>query len=141
MNSNEWGKALLAVAAGTVVVLGSLHAGPVRAASPAEQFKAWDPDNDGTIDMEEAKKAAVAKFESLHKDHDGTLDMKELASAKIDEKTFAKADVDNDHTLDQKEYLMVVEQRFKAADTDNDGTLSPAELKTKAGKALSALLK
>ncbi|MGT2493572.1 EF-hand domain-containing protein [Cupriavidus basilensis] len=36
---------------------------------------------------------------------------------------------------------MVVEQRFKAADTDNDGTLSPAELKTKAGKALSALLK
>ena len=37
-----------------------------------------DTDNDGTVDLEEAKKAASAAFDKLDRDHDGTLDRREL---------------------------------------------------------------
>lgn len=130
--------ALMLGIAGTLTVIG-----PVQAAtySAAEQMKAWDPDNDGTIDLAEANKAAGAKFDSLDGDHDGTLDRKEMTSTKVDKKTFTKADPDKDGTLTKSEYLTIVEARFKAADPDNDGTVSVAELATKAGKALARLLK
>ena len=37
-----------------------------------------DTDNDGTVDFEEAKKAASTLFDKLDRDHDGTLDRREL---------------------------------------------------------------
>ena len=37
-----------------------------------------DTDNDRTVDLEEAKKAASALFDRLDRDHDGTLDRREL---------------------------------------------------------------
>ena len=74
-----------------------------------------DTDNDGTVDLAEAKKAASALFDKLERDHDGT--------------------------LTKDEYLAVVEQRFNAANPDKDGTLDAKELNSAAGKALLRLLR
>jgi Ca2+-binding EF-hand superfamily protein len=99
-----------------------------------------DTDNDGTVDLAEAKKAASALFDRLERDHDGTLDKREL-TRRLSAKELAAADPDHDGTLTKDEYLALVEQRFAAADPDHDGTLDARELKTKAGQALLRLLK
>ncbi len=104
--------------------------------SPVAQF---DTDNDGTVDLAEAKKAAGATFDRLDTDKDGTLTLKEL-HGRLSRKEFAAGDPDHDKTLSKDEYLAVVEQRFKAADPDNDGTISEAEFNTRAGQALQRLL-
>jgi len=115
---------------------------PVQAAtdSIAEKVRTWDPDKDGTLDWNEVKKAAEAKFDSLETDKDSTLDEREMRSTKVDKETFKKADPDSDGTLTKDEFLSIVEARFKAADRDNDGTLSVKELKTKNGKSLLRLM-
>jgi Ca2+-binding EF-hand superfamily protein len=100
----------------------------------------FDTDNDGTIDLAEAKKAASATFDKLERDHDGTLDKRELAR-RLSAKELAAADPDHDGTLSKDEYLAVVEQRFNAADPDHDGKLDAKELNTAAGRALLRLLK
>jgi hypothetical protein len=123
--------------AGTACGIATAQAAPLSASA---QLKAWDTDQDGSIDLSEAKKAAEAKFDRLDTDHDGTLDMKELASTGIHRMSFGKADSDNDGTLDKSEYLNLVEARFNAADPDHDGTISKAELSTKSGQALARLL-
>jgi len=130
--------ALMLGIAGTLTIVGPAQAATQTA---AEKMKAWDPDNDGTMDLAEANNAAGVMFDSLEGDNDGTLDRKEMAPTKVDKKTFNKADPDTDGTLTKGEYLTIVESRFRAADPDNDGTVSVAELKTKAGKALALLLK
>lgn len=99
----------------------------------------FDTDNDGTVDLAEAKKAAGALFDKLDADKDGTLDIKEL-QGRMSRKEFAAADPDHDKTLTKEEYLAVVEQRFKAADPDNDGTVSVSEFHTLPGRALVRLL-
>jgi Ca2+-binding EF-hand superfamily protein len=123
--------------AGTVSGIATVQAAPPSANA---QLKAWDSDQDGSIDMAEAKKAAEAKFNRLDTDHDGTLDMMELASTGIHKMSFSKADSDKDGTLDKSEYLNLVEARFNAADPDHDGTISQAELSTRSGQALARLL-
>ena len=50
----------------------------------------FDTDNDGTVDLAEAKKAASALFDKLDRDHDGTLDKRELAG-RLTPKEFAAA--------------------------------------------------
>ena len=87
----------------------------VAAARRADPIRAFDTDNDGTLDLAEVKKAASAQFSKLDRDHDGT--------------------------LTQDEYLAVVEQRFNAADPDKDGTLDRKELNSRAGQALLHLLR
>jgi hypothetical protein len=104
--------------------------------SPIAQF---DTDNDGTVDLAEAKKAAGATFDRLDTDKDGTLTLKEL-HGRLSRKEFAAGDPDHDKTLSKDEYLALVERRFKAADPDNDGTISAAEFGTPAGRALRRLL-
>ena len=44
----------------------------------ASVFSGIDTDNDGTIDLSEAKAAASAVFDQLDKNRDGTLDRAEL---------------------------------------------------------------
>ena len=100
----------------------------------------FDTDNDGTIDLMEAKKAASAVFDKLDRDKDGTLDRLEL-SRRLSPKEFAAADPDHDGTLTKDEYLAVVEQRFNAANPDKDGTLDAKELGSAAGKALLRLMR
>jgi Ca2+-binding EF-hand superfamily protein len=102
-------------------------------------MQALDADNDGTIDIEEAKKAASTVFDKLDRDHDGTLDRRELRG-RLPPAQFAAADPDKDGTVSKDEYLKIVEDRFKAADRDNDGTLDDNELRSRAGRALLRLL-
>jgi Ca2+-binding EF-hand superfamily protein len=99
-----------------------------------------DTDNDGTVDLEEAKKAASALFDRLDRDHDGTLDRRELRG-RLSAKELNEADPDHDGTLTKNEYLAVVEKRFNAANPDRDGTLDAKELKTKVGRSLLRLLR
>jgi len=99
----------------------------------------FDTDNDSTVDLAEAKKAAADLFDKLDIDKDGTLSTKEL-HGRLSGENFAAADPDKDKTLTKEEYLALVEQRFKSADADNDGTVSAAEFRTPAGRALARLL-
>jgi Ca2+-binding EF-hand superfamily protein len=103
-------------------------------------IKRFDIDNDGTVDLTEAKKAASELFDKLDRDHDGTLDKHELAS-RLSAKEFAAADPDHDGTLTKDEYLALVAQRFGAADADHEGTLDAKEFHSRAGLALARLLK
>ena len=114
-------------------------AAPALAATKTGPVARFDTDNDGTVDLNEAKKAASELFDKLDTDKDGTLDSKEF-NGRLTHKEFTAADPDNDGTLTKEEYLAVVEKRFKAADPDNDGTVSATELKTAAGRSLSQLL-
>ena len=88
---------------------------PALAATKTSRATPFDTDNDGAVDIDEAKKAAAELFDKLDTDKDGTLDVEELKGR-----------------LTQKE--------FTAADPDNDGTVSAAELKATAGRSLSQLL-
>ena len=69
--------ALLAAIAG-FVDLGGAYSAFAKKPSLVAKF---DTDNDGTVDLAEAKKAASALFEKLDTDKDGTLDIKELQAA------------------------------------------------------------
>ena len=120
----------------------SLFAGSIPAFAKSKgsnPVKTLDTDNDGTVDLAEAKKAASSLFDRLDRDHDGTLDKGEL-SGRLSAKELAAADPDHDGTLTKDEYLAVVEQRFKAANPDNDGTLDAKEFSTRAGRSLLQLL-
>ena len=128
-----------------IVILNSLTAissiffDPPAFAAPSRAMRQIDMDNDGTIDLQEAKQAASTLFDKLDRDHDGTLDRRELAG-RLNAAEFAAADPDKDGTLSKDEYLKVVENRFNAADPDKDGTLDEKELRSRAGKALLWLL-
>ena len=122
-------------------ITGLAGLGPTRAAfaKKPSQVALFDTDNDGTVDLAEAKKAASDLFDKLDHDKDGTLDIKEL-QGRLSRKDLGAADPDNDKTLTKDEYLAAVEKRFKAADPDNDGTVSAAEFRTASGQALARLL-
>ena len=122
-----------------VASLGALLVG-VSPAYSQSLLKSLDPDNDGTVDLAEAKDAASKVFDKLDRDHDSTLDKRELRG-RMSSKELTEADPDKDGTLDKDEYLAVVESRFKAADPDNDGTIDAKELRSSPGRSLSRLLK
>ncbi len=130
---------------GTALVLFSLNCATGHAQSKSRGpdldafIQQWDPDHDGTLSLDEAKKAADARFDALDTDHEGTLDKKELRRI-VTAKEITKADKDKDGTLDKPEYEAIAADRFQAADTDHDGTLDKKELGGKAGKALMRML-
>jgi Ca2+-binding EF-hand superfamily protein len=105
----------------------------------AALMKTLDPDNDGTVDLAEAKAAGAAAFKKLDPDNDGTLDAKEL-KGRLDASAIKAADPDKDGTIDLTEYNAVIEADFKAADPDNDGTLDKKELESKKGQKLLNLI-
>src|SRR5262249_46240040 len=68
-----------------MLVLGAMAAGgvalgtlPALAKSSGGPMASLDTDNDGTLDLAEAKKAASVLFDKLDKDHDGTLTKSEI---------------------------------------------------------------
>jgi Ca2+-binding EF-hand superfamily protein len=134
-----WHLPVMAALLAGAVTLGGGIISPAWPASPGV-LKSLDPDNDGTIDRNEAKAAAERVFDRLDRDKDGTLDKRELRG-RLSAKDLAAADADKDGTLDKREYGAIVEQRFKAADPDNDGTLDAKELRSPAGRALLRLVK
>jgi Ca2+-binding EF-hand superfamily protein len=96
----------------------------------AASFAAIDTDRDGTLNLDEVKRAAADLFDELDTNHDGTLTRRELGRRRLSARAFAAADTDKDGTLSKDEYLALVERLFKAADVDHDGTLSPAEFRS-----------
>jgi Ca2+-binding EF-hand superfamily protein len=106
----------------------------------ASVFSGIDTNNDGTVDLEEAKAAASKVFDQLDHDHDGTLDRAELRG-RIPEQDWKVADPDNDKTLTKDEYLKYVEYAFKRADTNSDGTVDAKEARSHAGRVLLRLLR
>jgi Ca2+-binding EF-hand superfamily protein len=98
----------------------------------------WDADRDGTLTLDEIKKAAAARFDALDRKKKGILSRSELAG-NLTFQEFRKADTDKDGTLDKTEFLSAVEKRFQAADTDHDGTLDKKELESLAGRSLLRL--
>ena len=100
----------------------------------------FDTDNDGTVDLAEAKKAAADLFDKLDTSKKGALDRRQL-KGRLSRGEFAAADGDKDGTLSKTEYLAVVEQRFKAADARHDGKLVTWEFHTPKGAALTRLLR
>jgi EF hand len=125
-----------------LAAIGMMLAGSVPgwAASDYELLKGLDRDHDGTVDLDEATKAARAVFEMIDRDGDGVLTRHEL-SGRLSVRELRAADPDHDGTLNEGEYLALVAARFHAADGDVDGTLTAAELRSKAGRALLRLLK
>jgi Ca2+-binding EF-hand superfamily protein len=121
----------------TALTLSSILDGRPAFAAPSRAMT--DTDNDGTVDLDEAKKAASTLFGKLDRDGDGTLDRRELRG-RLSATDFAAADPDKDGTLSKDEYLKIVEDRFKATDRDNDGTLDEKELRSRAGQSLLRLL-
>jgi Ca2+-binding EF-hand superfamily protein len=113
---------------------------PPAVALVVDPVKRFDLDADGTLDLQEVKKAATDFFARLDRDHDGKLDKRELAG-RLNARELAAADPDHDGTLTLEEYLAVVEKRFNAANRDGDGTLDAKELQTPAGLALLRLLR
>jgi hypothetical protein len=110
--------------------------------TPADQSLVMtkiDTDNDGTISLDEAKKAASTKFDALDTDKEGTLDATELTGI-VGKAAVAKADKDKDSTLDKAEYQALVAKAFAAADTDKDGKLDAKEVSSAQGRELVALL-
>src|SRR6516164_1830756 len=122
-----------------LAAIGSILVGWPAFAAPSRAIRLLDTDNDGTVDLDEAKKAASALFDKLDRDRDGTLDRRELGS-RMSAAEFTAADPDKDGTLSKDEYFNVVENRFKAADPDNDGTLDEKELRSRTGQSLLRLL-
>jgi Ca2+-binding EF-hand superfamily protein len=109
-----------------------------RSSRPAS-FAAIDADRDGTLDLDEVKKAAAALFDKLDADHDGTLTRRELRRP-LSAADLGSGQAEKQGTLTKEDFLAIVERRFQAADTDHDGTLSPAEFRSRAGLALWRLL-
>ena len=101
-------------------------------------IRQWDADHDGTLSLDEIRKAASARFDALDRDHDGSLDRRELG-ATVSLQQLRQADVDKDGTLDKNEYLTMIEKRFQAADKDRDGKLDKKELNSPAGRSLLRL--
>jgi len=113
---------------------------PGLAASDYELLKGLDLDRDGTVDLDEATKAASAVFDMIDRDGDGLLTRHEL-SGRLSVRELRAADPDHDGTLSKTEYLALAAARLRAADADADGTLTAGELRSKGGRALLRLLK
>jgi Ca2+-binding EF-hand superfamily protein len=122
--------------------LGTMFGATLPAIAAPKRSRAMqllDADNNGTVDLEEARKAASALFDRIDRNRNGVLNKRELGG-RVTPQEFAVVDTDKSGTLSKNEYLMVVEKRFKAADPDNDGTLDEKELSSRAGRALLRLL-
>jgi hypothetical protein len=125
-----------------LALIGLAHmTGPAQAKrlSTVDAFlQKWDADHDGTLSLDEVKKAANARFHMLDHHHAGTLNRWKLG-ATVPAWQFRRADTDKDGTLDMNEYLAMVKKLFRAADKDHDGTLDRKELKSRAGGFLLRL--
>lgn len=131
---------ICAVAILTGVFLAASYSPVFAMTATCAAIEGIDTNNDGTVDLNEAKQAATATFDRLDKNKDGTLSPKEL-QGRFSKRQLGAADTNHEGTLSKDEYLAAVEARFKAADVNGDGTVSCREAHSVAGHALLRLLK
>ena len=131
--------AATAIGIGAAGLLPTVLRPAAAAAKRSRAMQLLDPDKNGTVSLDEAKRAASAVFDRLDRNKNGVLNKRELGG-RVTPQEFVVADPDKDGTLTKAEYLTVVERRFKAADPDNDGTIDEKELTSRAGRALLRLL-
>jgi len=110
-----------------------------RGGGPAS-FAAIDRNRDGTINLDEAKRAAERAFRRLDRRRVGQLSRAQLGPRRLTVAQFSWADRDHDGTLTMNEYLALVEREFRAADRNRDGTVSRAEFHSRDGLPLRRLL-
>lgn len=120
---------------GLVIAVSPLHA----RMSSAAILHMLDTDNDSTVDITEAKKAASTLFDRLDADHDGTLDAIELRG-RLSEGEIIAGNPSRNKTLTKDQYLAIVDERFNAADSNHDGKLDIQELSSLSGDAIVKLL-
>ena len=123
------------------IVIGAFAGvGQVQAQRPnVDAFlQQWDTDHDGTLSVDEIKKAAIARFEELDRKHKGRLSRNKLAGV-LTFQQFRQADKDKDGPLDKNEFLSVVDKLLQAVDKDHDGTLDKTELGSSTGRTLLKL--
>lgn len=126
---------------GFAVLFGVVAAAQTLAASKAgRSLQFLDADHDGTVDLNETKRAASALFDRLDRDRDGTLSGRELRG-RLGPRELAAEDGDHDGTLTKDEYLAAVEKRFADANRDGDDTLDADELGSRPGRALWRLVR
>lgn len=130
---------LLALGLLTASCMGASSALAIGGGRPAS-FEAIDRDRDGTIDLDEVKRAAALLFGQLDRQRTGKLSRAQLGRGRMTLAEFSWADRDHDGTLTKDEYLALVERQFRAADLDRDGTVSAAEFKARSGLPLRRLL-
>lgn len=101
-------------------------------------IKTWDSGKNGTLDLNEVKMAASARFKAFDADKDGKLTRQDV-NAILTDADFDKANPDNDTTLEENEYLVLVQQHFTAADANKDGAVDAKELSSE-GQAVMEFL-
>ena len=104
-------------------------------------LKTLDPDNDGTVDLTEAKDAATKLFDKLDGDQGRHARQEGIARPPQRQGFRRRRTPTRTARSTRPEFLAVVEKRFTAADPDKDGTIDAKELKSAAGKSLAKLLK
>ena len=109
----NWKTAMAAAALSVAVVFATAPLATQAFAGSKDVLKSVDTDNNGTIDMDEARVAANTLFDQLDRDHEGTLDRKELRG-RLSAKELAAADPDHDGTLTKDEYAHLVATGLKA---------------------------
>ena len=118
--------------------------GAIPVAGQAQHLKVdaflqkWDADHDGTLSIDEVKKAAIDRFETLDRKQKGTLNRSQVAGI-LSFQEFRRVDTNKNGTIDKDAFLAAVVTRFQAADKDRDGTLDKKELESSAGASLLRL--
>jgi EF hand len=129
------GLGILLLSVGLTIATTHLHA----RISSAAILHMLDTDDDATVDIAEAKKAAIILFDQLDSDNDGTLDANEL-QGRLTEEEIVAGNPQHNKTLTKDEYLAIVDEQFKAADANHDGKLDIQELSSLSGDAIVKLL-
>lgn len=119
----------------TLAAAGWAAASVSALAADCGPLKAVDPDNDGKLELAEAKKAAseawkkVSAAKNKAEDFEARLGSKELAEGT------------GGTGIMEKEYVEIATTMFRGADADKDGSVDCKELEADIGQSLLKLLK
>src|SRR5215471_18675003 len=106
-----------------ILAFAAISAIAIPTQAQAERFNVeafiqqWDADRDGTLSLEEVRKAATARFEALDRRHKGILTRTQLAGV-LTFQQFREANADKQGALDLNEFLSVVEKLFRCDTAD-----------------------
>ena len=121
------------------LIAAGLFATSVYAMTGAEVLKSVNHDDDRTLEVPEAIKAAATVFDGLSRDKGQTVGRGDV-SDRVSPSEWSQVNKDKDQTLELDEWLTVARARFDAADANHDGKLDAGELDTPAGQSLVRMI-